>query len=219
VLVLAPHPDDAVIGCGGVLVKHVQAGDDVVIAYLTDGSRGATDLRESVNLVAIRKGEAECGAKTIGVSKLAFMGYQDTKLSFFLNDCARRIGELIAECGPDLVYLPFPLDYNPDHVAAAKAASLAFQRLDYMCDVYCYETAPPLMPNKIVDITEQVALKRKAINCHRSQTEQNDYVNVIVEGLNRYRTHGLLRGKGYAEAFFACDGDYLSFLLKKLDDS
>ena len=62
VLVLAPHPDDDVIGCGGTLCKHVQADDEVMVAYMTDGSRGTIDLRESVNLVAKRNGEAQKAA-------------------------------------------------------------------------------------------------------------------------------------------------------------
>jgi len=192
VLVLAPHPDDDVVGCGGTLRKHVQAEDDVMVAYLTDGSRGSTDLRESLHLVSRRKDEAQKAAAVLGIKKLKFLGFQDTKLQY--------------------------LDYNPDHVAATRVAVSAFERIDYLCDIFCYEVSPPILPNRIVNITEQVHSKKHALSCHTSQMEQNDYVNVVVEGLGRYRTHGLLKGKGYAEAFFKCDGDYLAFLLKKLDE-
>jgi len=218
VLVLAPHPDDDVVGCGGTLRKHVQAEDDVMVAYLTDGSRGSTDLRESLHLVSRRKDEAQKAAAVLGIKKLKFLGFQDTKLQYFIADCASLIADILVEYEPDLVYVPFPLDYNPDHVAATRVAVSAFERIDYLCDIFCYEVSPPILPNRIVNITEQVHSKKHALSCHTSQMEQNDYVNVVVEGLGRYRTHGLLKGKGYAEAFFKCDGDYLAFLLKKLDE-
>ncbi len=218
VLVLAPHPDDDVIGCGGTLCKHVQADDEVMVAYMTDGSRGNTDLRESLNLVAKRKDEAQKAAAVLGVKKLKFLGFQDQKLEYFIADCASAIADILLDYEPDLVYLPFPLDYNRDHVAAARIAVLAFEELDYLCNVLAYEIAPPILPNRIVDITKQVDVKRKALMCHKSQMAQNDYVNIMIEGLGRYRTHGLLRGNGYAEAFFKCDGDYLAFLIKRMDE-
>ena len=217
VLVLAPHPDDDVIGCGGTLCKHVQAEDDVMVAYMTDGSRGNIDLRESLNLVAKRKDEAQKAAAVLGIKKLKFLGFQDQKLEYFVADCANVIADILLDYGPDLVYLPFPLDYNRDHLATARIAVQAFVELDYLCSVFAYEIAPPILPNRIVDITKQVELKRRAVMCHGSQMGHNDYVNVVIEGLGRYRTHGFLRGKGYAEAFFKCDGDYLAFLIKRID--
>ena len=218
VLVLAPHPDDDVIGCGGTLCKHVQAEDEVMVAYMTDGSRGSIDLRESLNLVAKRKDEAQKAAAVLGIEKLKFLGFQDQKLEYYIAECAAVIADILLDYGPDLVYSPFPLDYNPDHVAAARIAVRAFESVDYTCSVFAYEIAPPILPNRIVNITKQVELKRKALMCHKSQTAQNDYVSVMIEGLGRYRTHGLLRGKGYAEAFFKCDGDYLAFLIKRMDE-
>ncbi|MCD6327025.1 PIG-L family deacetylase [bacterium] len=219
VLVLAPHPDDDVIGCGGVLVKHVQAQDEVIVAYLTDGSRGMQDLRRSMNLGARRKAEAERAAAVLGIRNLRFFGFLDTKLSLFVDDCSQMVAEILVDYNPDLIYLPFPLDYNPDHKAAAEVAVEAFAMVDYLCNVFAYEIAPPILPNRIIDITDQVDLKRQALLCHKSQMEQNDYVNVVIEGLDRYRTHGLLRGKGYAESYFACDGNYLAFLIKRMNEA
>lgn len=219
VLVLSPHPDDDVIGCGGVLCKHTAAKEEVCVVHITDGSRGTSTLAESQRLAQQRKAEARRAAGVIGVKTVKFFDFQDTKLGLFVEECARMLAELILELAPDVVYLPFPLDYNADHTATTKSASLAFELLDYECDLFAYETAPPLLPNRIVDITKQVRLKKQALLCHRSQMSQNDYVNVVVEGLGRYRTHGLLKGKGYAEAFFACDVDYLGFLIKKLEEA
>ncbi|MBN1593255.1 MAG: PIG-L family deacetylase [Candidatus Coatesbacteria bacterium] len=218
VLVLAPHADDDVIGCGGTLCKHVEADDQVMVAYMTDGSRGSTELRESLNLVATRKSEAQNAAAVLGIKNLRFLGFQDQKLSYYLEDCSAVLADILIDYEPDLIYLPFPLDYNPDHAAAARIAVRAFERIDYLCRIMAYEIAPPIMPNRIVDISKEAEQKKKALRCHKSQMAQNDYVNVMIEGLNRYRTHGLLKGKGYAEAFFECDGDYLAFLIKRLNE-
>ncbi|MBN2207989.1 MAG: PIG-L family deacetylase [Candidatus Coatesbacteria bacterium] len=217
VLVLAPHPDDDVIGCGGTLCKHIEAEDQVVVLYMTDGSKGTQDLRESAALANRRKVEATEAAAVLGIDNFRFVGFQDTKLSLFVDECAEVVAEVLGEYGPDLVYLPFPLDYNPDHTATTRVAARAFERIDYLCNVCAYETAPPIMPNRVVDITGHAETKKQALLCHRSQMEENDYVSAIIEGLNKYRTHGLMRGKGYAEAFFASDSDYLAFLLKKMD--
>ncbi len=73
IIVLAPHMDDEVLGCGGTIVRHVLAQADVTVVFLTDGRRGAGDalkrehFADPYDIVKVRKLEAQRAAKIIGV--------------------------------------------------------------------------------------------------------------------------------------------------------
>ena len=79
VLVFAPHPDDDIIGCGGTLIHHVQAGARVAHVYMTSGD-ALSRKRRSKSLARIREKEAKRGAQIIGVSELIFLREPDSAL-------------------------------------------------------------------------------------------------------------------------------------------
>src|ERR1043166_7647856 len=78
IVVLAPHMDDEVIGCGGTLCKHVRNGAEVIVVYMTDGRYGSTALqrlkgeerkRRERELIEVRKREARLAMETLGVKE------------------------------------------------------------------------------------------------------------------------------------------------------
>ena len=82
VLVVAPHPDDEMIGCGGSIMRHTQQGNSVTIAYMTSGDAYAfgkwcelDDVRGRAAIGALREQEAVAGARCVGVSDLVFLRY------------------------------------------------------------------------------------------------------------------------------------------------
>lgn len=200
VLVLSPHPDDDVIGCGGTLYKHRLAGNEVTVAYLTDGRKGSPAPTDEESLVAERRKEAEAAARVIGINNLVFLDNRDTRLKRS-TETVRQMSKLLEETRPDVVYLPFFLDNHRDHVAANEIFVASCESGSYRLQCYAYEVWTPIVPNCFVDISDCIAQKLEAIRQHRTQANL-DIVGKIG-GLNAYRSMASPDTK-YAEAFYAC---------------
>ncbi len=200
VLVLAPHPDDETLGCGGSLRLHADAGDSVKIVFLTDGAKGdATGQAEKSGYVAARRKEAERACEILGIADLEFWLYEDRALSGARGAVPRMI-DLLNEYGPELVYVPSPMEFHPDHRAACFLLSDAISGVNHHFQVAFYELGQPVRVNTLVDITSVLAEKNRAISCYESQLRERPYGD-IIEGLNRYRSMTLPEGATHAEGF------------------
>lgn len=116
-LVLSPHPDDEVLGCGGLIASKVHLETPVWIAYLTDGRNGLSDPKEAA---ALREREAREAASALGVPEdhLFFLRFPDGGLSDHLGTARARIRTLVEELGIEDLFAPYGREYHPDHVAA-----------------------------------------------------------------------------------------------------
>lgn len=122
ILVLAPHPDDEAIGCGGTLLKHQQQGDAVTVIYVTDGS-GSRALGLSAETMAHRRQqEAMACAALLKIDDCIWLDFAEgnwspTQLAASLNE----------QPAYDIIYAPSRVDFHPEHhkVAFALALSLA----------------------------------------------------------------------------------------------
>lgn len=201
VLSLSPHPDDDIIAVGGALAGHIVAGGSVHSVVLTDGVRGTADASGDAELAAIRRKECESAASILKLSSITFWDLPDGQLEPG-HENIERIGDLIRRYRPDYVYVPFPIDYHFDHIAATAMVVTAISTLSEPPLLRCYESIIPLIPNTIIDITDFVDLKRRAVACFETQNDVTDYLRTIVEGLNRHRSYGQMKGRGYGEAVF-----------------
>ena len=213
ILVLAPHMDDEVFGCGGTLARAVEAQSDVRVVFITDGSRGydparaanlTTKEREAFEQVLIetRKAEARRSGALLGYSEPVFLDLPDGRVAGSV-DAAARLARVIGELSPEVVFLPFIADCHPDHRAtnqlfidAAMAAGLGSP---VMC--WGYEVWTPLVANTFVDVTATMERKRSAMAIFESQNTDVGYPRAI-EGLNAYRSLAAGLAHGYVEAFF-----------------
>ena len=201
VVVLAPHMDDEVIGCGGTIARHVTAGSDVTVIFLTDGRRGGLHP-DPDKIVDVRKAEAQCAARVLGIRAVNFLDAEDSRLRSDTR-VAGRLREILERIRPELVYLPFFLERHPDHRAASVVLLEATRgsRLSFECRGY--EVWTPLFPNCVVAIDDTLQLKRRALSCYESQLAVTDYEHGCM-GLNAYRAVSLggptVR---FAEAFHA----------------
>ena len=200
VLVLSPHIDDDVIGCGGVIRQHADLGAAIVSVYLRDG--GAT-----------RESEARRAAEIIGVTDVIFMrwgppatirswGPIPTAKSLIpiQQDTIQALRGIIETAKPEVLYAPFFLDPHPDHASATYLLDAAIASCSAPIErLYLYEVWGPLVPDVLIDITKQADVKLRAINAHCSQVESINMAEGIL-GLNRYRAE-MNRIQGYAEAF------------------
>lgn len=199
VLVLAPHPDDETLGCGGVLLRHRALGDELKVVFLTDGGAGDPGgLYRGREYAALREREARRAAEVLGVRELEFWRYADRKLSK-VSGLGRRLADLLRRESPEVVYRTSLSDRHPDHRhlasvfrKAARASGRSFADLSYEIDMMP-------RPTHVADIGRQSARKLEALRRYRSQLRYADYGSA-VEKLALLR--GLfLPGRGRAEAF------------------
>ena len=210
VLVLAPHMDDEIIGCGGTLAKHVADGARVVVVFLTDGRQGGARVQElegeartraQIDLVQTRKAEAQCALASLRIQNVKFLDSLDGSLAS-TPELVSQLSAILDDTCPDLIYLPHFLEAHPDHRAANRLLLKAAGGVRQPCDCLAYEVWTPLWPNCLVEITDTIQIKRQALEHYQSQLADRDYVRAIC-GLNAYRSLLLPdRSSGYVEAFW-----------------
>jgi LmbE family N-acetylglucosaminyl deacetylase len=200
VLVIAPHPDDETIGCGGTLCLHERRGDRTVVVCLTSGELGLKHLpREKA--WAIREQEAEASAKILGVAKVHFLRQPDWMLEDHLDTVAKMLRPILVAEKSDIIYLPHNNDAHPDHRASQPILRLALaQGPQARPEVRAYEIWTPLADyDRLEDITGVMPQKLQALRAHESQLGEFNYERA-VRGLNAFR--GELAAKcQYAEVF------------------
>lgn len=206
-LVLAPHPDDEVLGCGGLLALHAAAGRAVSVAVATDGTGAANAGDELEGYRARRERETIDGLAELGVSEPRFLRLPDRGLARETATLQAMLREILEAVRPDLVAAPSPVEMHPDHVALA-AALLGLIRSDALppglepgARVAFYEVSQPFRPNALVDISAVEGLKQKAAARHASQIDLKAYGR-FARGLNEYRAMSLPPHVTAAEAYW-----------------
>lgn len=204
VLVIAPHPDDETIGCGGALCLHVERGDRVSAVFLTSGELGLKHLPPE-NARRVREQEAEAAARVIGLAGLTFLRRADWFVGDDIEEAGAALRPVLDEVMPQTVYLPHEAEWHPDH-----AASLAVLRSALVGStaqpesLLAYEVWTPLQQyDHVEDISSVMSRKLPAVRCYKSQLHGFRY-DRAVRGLNAYR--GALAGRClYAEVFRQLD--------------
>ena len=126
VLVVAAHPDDEVLGCGGTLARHVADGDTVTVLFLSDGESSRAEFAEQAIEDRAEAGRLACAE--LGVNEVHFLGYPDNKLdTVALLDVVNEIEKRCALLRPTVVYTHHSGDLNVDHRVAYQATMTAFR--------------------------------------------------------------------------------------------
>jgi len=200
VLILAPHPDDEVIGMGGTLVKHIENGCETFILYLTDGGGTGSDRK----LVSTkRRQEAESLAERFPLRQI-FWDHPDTGLN--PTTAASDLKQLLLELLPETIYLPSLFEHHFDHYAANVLLHLALDGLKMQPWVAGYEVWDNLgAANYVVDISDVIDAKLEMMHLYETPMQYTDFAELIRHrnALN-YLLHihsGRRTPEGYAEAF------------------
>lgn len=208
VFVFAPHPDDETIGCGGALALHTRAGDPVKVIFLTNGAKGnfsgKTDRKE---YIALRKKEAIKASGILGVKDVVFWEYEDRNLAGSREAIPRMI-KLLQKHKPQIIYVPSPLEFHPDHRAASLFVCEAIKCCAWDFRVAFYEIGQPMIVNCLVDISQMLDRKTVAINAYKSQLREAPYGDISL-ALNRFRSLTLSKETTHAEGFFLIRSDPL----------
>jgi LmbE family N-acetylglucosaminyl deacetylase len=199
VLVVAPHPDDETLMAGGTMARMVAEGVAVHVLIATGGEATQGVAAPAEDIVARRREEAVAACRIIGAGTPEFADLPDGSLENHTDELAAVLARITADFGITTIMAPWWLDGHPDHRAIATAlcdADLADSTI-----VWSGEIWTPLVPNRIVDVTDQIEDKRRAIREYELAGEAFDLDAVL--GLNRYRSVSGLGGHGFAEAFVA----------------
>ena len=200
ILVVAPHPDDEAIGCGGAACLHIARGDRVVTAFLTSGELGLKHLPEA-EARRIREEEATAAARILGTAEPRFLHLPDWEMGDDVDLAAAALRPVIELERPGRIYLPHPADDHPDHRASHPIVVAALASwTETPPELRGYEVWSPLGEFDIAeDISAVMPTKLDAVRCYRSQTAQFAYDRAAA-GLGQYR--GALAGRcAYAEVF------------------
>ncbi|MGA2184803.1 MAG: PIG-L deacetylase family protein [Bryobacteraceae bacterium] len=200
-LVIAPHQDDEIIGCGGALALQVRAGRGAFVVILQDGADGHDELgMERQDLVALRNEESRRAAAQLGIEAPLFLGYAD--LTANMPAATEQLRRIIADRKVDAIFTPFVLDGHPDHRAANYILAGALRDIGWNVRVFGYEVWGLAVPNVIVVIDDVMEQKLAMLSCFDFANKAVDYVQ-STRGLNMY--HSRLLGSGmckYAECYF-----------------
>jgi len=198
VLVIAPHPDDEAIGCGGAICNHSERGDLIAVVFLTSGELGLKKLPRE-RAWKIRETEAAKAKKILGIATADFLRLPDWYVGEHIRDGAKLLGPILKREKPELIYLPHPQEWHPDHKAALPIVRAAIRRSGVPAPaIRAYEVWTPISEaHHVENISKMMPRKLRAVRAHRSQFAEIDYARA-VEGLNQYR--GEMTGKfDYAE--------------------
>ena len=197
-LILAPHPDDEVLGCFGALSSHVVHGDRVRVVVATDGAFGVQKAKMR-DYAQTRQSESCAAAALSGYPEPIFWGLPDRGLTAD-EGLIERIEAEIDAVGAAWVYTPSWWEVHPDHCALAMAATEATRRRGGERQLVQYEVGVPLQPNCLLDITAILEAKRRAIACFSSQLSRQAYDNHVL-ALNGFRAYTLQPYVKAAEAY------------------
>ena len=178
-MVIAPHPDDEVLGCGGTIARLVSLGRHVEVVVATRGSAPMFDA-EQVEKVQT---EARRAHAMLGIARTHFLDFPAAMLdSLPRAELNQGIGTLVAQCRPDALFIPFVGDLHFDHGLIFEAAMVAARPVGahYPARVLAYETVsetnwaapylgPAFQPNLFVDISGHLDRKIEAFSCFASQ--------------------------------------------------
>ncbi len=210
ILAIAPHPDDAEIGCGGTLIKAAKTGQHVGVLELTRGEMGTLGTPET------RDAEAMTAAKIIGLTYRGNLQLPDGTLQDSL-EYRLKVAQAIRDTRPETILLPHQTDRHPDHTGAAELctsalhfASLRKAKLEgaphKVTRVLYYQGNAPINANVLVDVSEVLEQWQAAIMAHHSQfSGEKVSETVSPEILERRKARlmywGTFAGVQYAEAF------------------
>ena len=211
VLVIAPHPDDEVLGCGGTIKKLADEGRQVYVLIM---SRGTPKYYAEERIDNVRL-EAREAHMLLGVKETLFFDYHAPELDTVpLAELSRSIAGVIQEKKIHTIFLPHRGDIHNDHALVFKAGLVAARPVGSYTvkEIYCYETlsetewAPPFgddafIPGLFVNVTPYFDHKLRAMECFKSQlrTFPNPRSLENTEALAKLR--GATVGFERAEAF------------------
>ncbi len=211
ILVIAPHPDDEVLGVGGTIAKHFRQGDKVYLCVVTKGY----PPQWPEEIVKREKEMVSKVARMLAIEQVYFLDFPTVKLDTIsskeLND---SIAKIVSEVQPEVVYIPHRGDINKDHQLVFDATMVATRPKPgaVIKKVLSYETlsetewaapfeANAFLPQVFVDISETLETKLKAMSIYETELKQYPHPRSLEAIAALAKVRGATVGVKAAEAF------------------
>lgn len=204
ILIMAPHVDDEILGCGGALLQYLRLGKPVDIIYLTDGAKRGR-VPDPMQIASVRKHEAERVAELLQFPKerIHFLGAEDGNLAG--SEKTGELRKMLDSIRPDTIFLPIPMDTHIDHrsaslllLEAVSGAPQLEEALNQGATVYFYDVQSPMTQvysNITLDTQAEELQYRELLMAYPSQGDLRRF------GLLLHRYYGMIYGLRSAEAY------------------
>jgi len=215
ILVVAAHPDDEAIGCGGTIARHIAQKDSINIIFLSDGvlSRGKNENKK----VELRHKMSLKFNKIMGIKNqyVHYLNFLDNSLDKYpLLEVVQKIEKLIFKINPSIVYTHHYGDLNVDHVVANKAVLTACRpqpknklkkilsfEIPSSTDFNCQNANTIFKPNYFIDISKFIEKKINGLNAYKTELRMPPHSRSIQNIKNLASVRGNSVGLNFAEAF------------------
>lgn len=209
ILVIAPHPDDEVLGCGGTIAKHAKLGCEVSLCIVTE----AYTPDWSKKFIKERPEEIKKAVKLLGIEKTYFLGLPTVKLDTVpLKDLNQAILKVIKQVKPQIVYLPHGGDVNKDHRLVFEAGLVALRPSNKTAvkKILCYEVLSEtaegrnikeFAPNVYENINNEFKKKVAAMKAYKSEIKKFPHARSLAMIAVLAKSRGSEAGFKFAEAF------------------
>jgi LmbE family N-acetylglucosaminyl deacetylase len=218
VLVVAAHPDDEVLGCGGTVARHSAEGDEVHVLILAEGvkSREGESVEQGKELAGL-KAAAHAANAVLGVRSLELLDFPDNRMdSCSVDEVRASVAKHLEKIRPTIVYTHHIGDVNVDHRAAHQAVASLCRPGEGsgVEELYFFETASstewapartaaPFLPSYFVEITAQLPLKLQALEAYASEMRPFPHPRSLEAIGHLAKWRGASVGVPAAEAFSA----------------
>lgn len=215
ILVVAAHPDDEILGCGGTVKRLVDEGYKAYTLILGEGITSRDDSRDRAKRekeLSELKRHVDEANHLIGVEDTFLYEFPDNRFDTVpLIDIVKVIDKIKSELKPDIIFTHYKNDLNIDHQVTYKAVITATrpQLNESVKEIYSFEVLSstewnyPLSfsPDVFYDISSSIRLKMKAMETYESEVREYPHPRSL-EGINlNAKNWGMKVGFGYAEAF------------------
>jgi len=216
ILVVAAHPDDEALGCGGTMAKLSEAGHEVHVAFMADGvgSRGKAS-RAMTAEAKKRRSNAQKACRILGAQSPSFEPFPDNRMdSVDLLDVVQRVESLVKDYGPTTVFTHHGGDLNIDHRRVHEAVvtacrpqpkhcvrSLLFFEVPSSTEWQMPGARPAFEPNWFSDISATLTTKLKALDAYEGEMRAWPHARSAEALVHLARWRGATVGVEAAEAF------------------
>jgi LmbE family N-acetylglucosaminyl deacetylase len=212
ILVVAPHPDDETLGCGGTILKHKDMGNEIFWLIITKANQKITSIK---NIVNIQREYVKKVAQIYDFNNTYHLSFLTTELDRYpLGEIISEVNKVIQEVKPHVIYIPNRSDIHSDHQISFQATYNCIKnfKAPFIKKILMYETlsetefAPAIqgqnfIPNAFVNISHYLEKKIEIMQLFTTEKMKEPYPRSpgSIEALARFR--GSRIGVGFAEAF------------------
>ena len=213
VLILSPHADDEILGCGGLIAKYSKRNYYINVVILTNANKGAPEIYSSKQIENIRK-ESKLANQLIGTKKLFFENLPGLNLNNYpFYKITNLIQKYIYQINPEIVLIPSINDIHDDHKIIFKAAKVVMRpnkknnlkkilSYEVLSETEWNEDEKSFSPNYFISLKKnEINLKVKAFLKYKSQVKKYPHPRSKEAIINLSKVRGSNVFMEYAEAY------------------